>query len=240
MKKKILALVIVLMMVLTTNAFAYRWVESGSDWYVVDEGSGQYLKGMLLDVGDNVYYLDGEGKLVTGWWKNSKTKKYYFFDNKIDRNYGGMIFGLHMIDGYYYYFGDDGSLQTSEKAGMYRKVYQEYYADHDGYLYYDNVLMRDTSIAKSEFYTNPIYYSNPNLNNYYLAYHDQVGQAKELDRNTKSEINVSNAAKEITKSVASNTSGGVNYDVDEYGRVHVHDSVQETQPAEKYGPMIIQ
>ena len=72
MKKKILALVIVLMMVLTTNAFAYRWVESGSDWYVVDEGSGQYLKGMLLDVGDNVYYLDGEGKLVTGWWKNSK------------------------------------------------------------------------------------------------------------------------------------------------------------------------
>ena len=64
MKKKILALVIVLMMVLTTNAFAYRWVESGSDWYVVDEGSGQYLKGMLLDVGDNVYYLDGEGKLA--------------------------------------------------------------------------------------------------------------------------------------------------------------------------------
>lgn len=240
MVKRILALVIGLMMILSTSVFAYRWVESGSDWYVLNEDSGQYLKGMLLDVGDNVYYLDGEGKLVTGWWKNPTTKKYYFFDNKLDRNYGGMVFGLHMIDGYYYYFGDDGSLQTSEKAGMYKKVYQEYYADHDGYLYYDNVLMRDTSIAKSEFYTNPIYYSNPNLNNYYLAYHDQVGQAKELDRNTKSEVNVSNASKEITKSVASNTSGGVNYDVDEYGRVHVHDSVQETQPAEKYGPMIIQ
>lgn len=240
MVKRILALVIGLMMILSTSVFAYRWVESGSDWYVLNEDSGQYLKGMLLDVGDNVYYLDGEGKLVTGWWKNPTTKKYYFFDNKLDRNYGGMVFGLHMIDGYYYYFGDDGSLQTSEKAGMYKKVYQEYYADYDGYLYYDNVLMRDTSIAKSEFYTNPIYYSNPNLNNYYLANHDQIGQAKELDRNTKSEVNVSNASKEITKSVASNTSGGVNYDVDEYGRVHVHDSVQETQPAEKYGPMIIQ
>ena len=238
MKKKILALVIVLTTVLATNAFAYRWVESGTDWYVLNEDSGEYLKGTLLDVGDNVYYLDGDGKLVTGWWKNSTTKKYYFFDNKIDRNYGGMIFGLHMIDGYYYYFGDDGSLQTAEKAGMYRKVYQEYYADYDGYLYYDNVLMRDTSIAKSEFYTNPLYYTNSNLNNYYLANHDQIVQVKEFDRNTKSEVNVSNATKEITKSVASNTSGGLNYEVDEYGRVHVYDNVQETQPAEKYGPML--
>lgn len=239
MKKKILALVIALMMVLTTNVFAYRWVESGSDWYVLNEDSGEYLKSMLLDVGDNVYYLDGDGKLVTGWWKNTKTKKYYFFDNKIDRNYGGMVFGLHMIDGYYYYFGDDGSLQTSEKAGVYRKVYQEYYADHDGFLYYDNVLMRDTSIAKSEFYTNPIYYSNPNLNNYYLAYHDQIGQAKELGNTMKSEVDISKATGEITKSAASNTSGGVNYDVDEFGRIHVHDGVKEISADEKFGPMQI-
>lgn len=237
MKKKILALIIALTMVMTTNVFAYRWVQLGSDWYVLNEDSGEYLKGMLLDVGDNVYYLDGEGRLVTGWWKNPTTKKYYFFDNKTDRNYGGMVFGFHMIDGYYYYFGDDGSLQTSEKAGTYKKVYQEYYADYEGFLYYDNAIMRDTSIAKSEFYTNPVYYSNPNLNNYYLAYHDQIGQAKELDSRMNSEVVITDGATSSTKSSASATSGGVNYDVDEFGRIILHDPIPEISLEEKYGPM---
>lgn len=239
MKKKVLALVIALMIVLTSNVFAYRWIESGSDWFVLNEDSGEYLKGMLLDVGDNVYYLDAEGRLVTGWWRNPTSKKYYFFDNKIDRNYGGMVFGLHMIDGYYYYFGDDGSLQTSAAAGTYRKVYQEYYADNEGYLYYDNVLMRDTSIAKSEFYTNPAYYTNVNLNNYYLANYDHAGTAKDMAGVEKSEINISQA-KEQTKTSSSDTSGGTNYTVDEYGRIHTYGDIYETQAAEKYGPMNIQ
>ena len=78
MKKRILALVLTLMMIMTTNVFAHRWVQYGTDWYVLNEDSGEYLKGILLDVGDNVYYLDGEGKLVTGWWRNPNTKKYYF------------------------------------------------------------------------------------------------------------------------------------------------------------------
>ena len=237
MKKRILALVLTLMMIMTTNVFAHRWVQYGTDWYVLNEDSGEYLKGILLDVGDNVYYLDGEGKLVTGWWRNPNTKKYYFFDNKVDRNYGGMVFGLHMIDGYYYYFGDDGAVSTSDKKGTYKKVYQEFYADSDGYLYYDNVLMRDTSIAKSEFYTNTAYYTNVNLNNYYLANFDQPGQARDLAGDEKSEINISHAAKEKTKSSASATTGGTNYDVDAEGRVHTYGDIVETSPAEKFGPM---
>ena len=237
MKKRILALVLTLMMIMTTNVFAHRWVQYGIDWYVLNEDSGEYLKGILLDVGDNVYYLDGEGKLVTGWWRNPNTKKYYFFDNKVDRNYGGMVFGLHMIDGYYYYFGDDGAVSTSDKKGTYKKVYQEFYADSDGYLYYDNVLMRDTSIAKSEFYTNPAYYTNVNLNNYYLANFDQPGQARDLAGDEKSEVNISQASKEKTKTSASATTGGTNYDVDAEGRVHTYGDIFETSPAEKFGPM---
>ena len=239
MIKRILALVMCLMMLFTTNVFAYRWVEYGTDWYVLNEDSGEYLKGLLLDVGDNVYYLDAEGKLVTGWWRNPTTKKCYFFDNKLDRNYGGMIFGLHMIDGYYYYFGDDGALQTSGEKDGFKKVYQEYYADKDGYLYYDNTLMRDTSIAKSEFYTNPLYYTNVNLNNYYLANFDKVGGVSDIVGEEKSEINMAHAAKEATKTSGSNTSGGTNYSVDDEGRIHLYDNTFETQAAEKYGPMNI-
>ena len=239
MKKSVLALVLGLILALSTNVFAYRWIESGSDWFVLNEETGEYLKGMLLDVGDNVYYLDPEGKLVTGWWRNSKTNKYYFFDNKLDRNYGGMVFGLHMVDGYYYYFGDDGSLQTSGQEGRYRKVYQEYYADKDGFLYYDNELMRDTSIAKSEYYTDKAYYENINYNNYYLANHGHAITARELNSVSKSEINISQASAENTKSAASTTSGGTNYSIDAYGVVHTYGDTFETKEAEKFGPMNI-
>ena len=239
MKKRALSLIIALILLMTSSVFAYRWVERDNDWYVLNEDSGEYLKSLLLDVGDNVYYLNPEGKLITGWWRNPNTKKYYFFDNKVDRNYGGMVFGLHMIDGYYYYFGDDGSLQTSDEKGSYKKVYQEYYADNEGYLYYDNVLMRDTSIAKSEFYTNVLYYTNVNLNNYYLANFDTVGTAKDIAGEEKSEINMTHAAKESKKSSGSNTSGGTNYSVDDEGRIQLHDPIPETSMAEKYGPMNI-
>ena len=237
MKKKVFSIIIAMILIMTSSVFAYRWVEYENNWYVLNEDSGEYLKGILLDTGDNVYYLDAEGKLVTGWWRNPHTKKYYFFDNKVDRNYGGMIFGLHMIDGYYYYFGDDGSLQTSEEKGQYKKVYQEFYADSEGYLYYDNVLMRDTSIAKSEFYTNTLYYNNVNLNNYYLAYFDNAGTAKDIEGEEKSEINASHMAKDSKKTSASNTSGGTNYSVDSEGRVQLYDPIPETSMAEKYGPM---
>lgn len=236
MKKKILAMVLCLVMIFTTNAFAYRWIQAGTDWYVLNEDTGEFLTGRLLDVGDNVYYLNESGKLVTGWWKNNTTQKFYFFDNRVDKNYGGMVFGLHMIDGYLYYFGDDGSLQTSERKGLFRKVYQDYFADSEGHLYFNDELMRDTSIARSEFYTNLEYYTNPNFNNYYLSQFDRSDSISTSPNNDKSEINASHA-KEQTKTSASTTSGGTNYSVDEYGITRTYGDIYETQPAEKYGPM---
>ena len=82
MKKRVISLVACLVLIMTSSVFAYRWVESNDDWYVLDESTGEYLKGMLLDTGDNVYYLNQEGKLVIGWWVNQKTEKIYFFSNR--------------------------------------------------------------------------------------------------------------------------------------------------------------
>ena len=234
--RRLCALIVILVTVLSSTVFAYRWVDYQNNWYVLNEDSGEFLKGCLLDVGDNVFYLDNEGKLVTGWWRNPRSKKYYFFDNKSDRNYGGMLFGLHMIDGYLYYFGDDGSLQTSGEEGQYRNVYQEYYADIDGYLYYANTLMRDTSIAKSEFYTDTNYYTNVNLNNYYLATYGNVGHSKDLESLDKAEINTSRISQDSKNKVGTNTSGGTNYTVDEHGHITSFDAPTEISDLEKYGP----
>ena len=239
MKKRILALVLIVSVVLQTAAFAYRWEEKNGDWYVLNTNKNEYLKGTLLDVGDNVYYLDTEGKLVTGWWQNLKTQKYYFFDNKKDRNLGGMIFGLHMIDGYYYYFGSDGSLQTSSEKGELRKVFQDYYADYDGYLYKDDKLQRDTSIMRSEYYTDAGYYENILLNNYFLANHDTNAKIKKSEIAKKSNINTDSATTGTKKtSDPHKTSGGTNYEVDDMGRIVVYGDEFETRPQEKYGPMV--
>ena len=171
--KRIISLVLVAVLVLSTNAFAYKWEKRNGNWYVLNDSSGEYLKFTLLDTNNNVYFLDDTGKMITGWYVNKKNNKQYFFDNNDKRSLGAMVFGLHMIDGYYYYFGDDGSLQTAPTKGEYKKVFQDYYADVDGYLYQNNILMRDTSIIKSEYYTNNLYYNNINLNNYYLANYDE-------------------------------------------------------------------
>ena len=239
MKSKIIALVVAMTIVFSINAFAYRWEEKNGDWYVLNTSKNEYLKGTLLDVGNNVYYLDNDGKLVTGWWQNLKTGKYYFFDNKKDRNLGGMIFGLHMIDGYYYYFGADGSLQTSSEKGELRKVFQDYFADYEGYLYKGDKLQRDTSIFRSEYYSNTAYYDNILLNNYFLANYDKKASVKKEEIAKKSGINTDSATTGNKKSSDTHkTSGGTNYEVDDLGHVTVYGDEFETRPAEKYGPMI--
>ena len=236
MKNKFYVLTLILVFILGTNVFAYRWVEQNDLWYVLDENKNEYLKDKLLDVGDNVYYINSEGVVVTGWWYNSKSKKYYFFDNNPKRSLGGMVFGLTMIDGYYRYFNDNGTLATSSKKGEYKKVYNEYYADYEGNLYFNNELMRDTSIAKSEYYTNPLYYENDNLNNYYLAKYDSALNLGEYF----SAVSVNGVESDMDKVEANAVSGGINYYIDDYGRIKTYGDEFETKPFEKYGPMPVE
>lgn len=243
MKKRIIAIILIIMIVLPTNVFAYRWEEVNGHWYVLNESTGERLKSTLLDTNNNVYYLDESGKLKTGWFLNKKSKKYYFFDNNKKRSLGAMVFGLHMVDGYYYYFGADGSLQTANAKGEFKKVFQDYYADVDGYLYQNNKLMRDTSIIKSEYYTNPLYYENVNLNNYYLANYDTGSIAKretvERGSGESGEIITSGATNANQKTAdAHKTTGGTDYYTDEWGNARGIEVQFETREAEKYGPML--
>ena len=132
MRNKLVALIIILALVLSTNAFSYTWHESNGDWYVILNDKGELAKNTLLDTGTNVYFFDNTGKLVTGWWKDERTSKIYFFNNKKGDNLGGMVFGLHEIDGYKHYFADDGSLVTAKTKGNFVKAYKDYYADYYG------------------------------------------------------------------------------------------------------------
>ena len=228
-------------MAFTTSTFALSWVKRENFWYVLDEVAGEYLKGVVVDTGENVYYLDDEGRMVVGWWRNPKTNKYYFFANKDNKDYGGMLFGLHMIDGYYRYFTNDGSLATSDKKGEYKKVYKECYADSNGLLYTNNELMRDVTIGKSEYYSNDIYYHNGDLNNYYLAHHDTTFRLFEIDHTKDNAGGASNqnrqagTTKERVKS-GTDTSGGANYSVDERGSIHLNESQTALSDLEKIGP----
>lgn len=249
MRKKILALVLALSFVLSSSAFAYRWVGDGENWIVYDENSGKQLKNTLIDVGDGVYYLDNQGYMVTGWWQNYDTGKYYFFDNNPNGQYGCMVFGLHMIDGYYFYFGNDGSLQTSDANGSYKKVYLDFWADVNGCLYNNNQILRDVSTKKSDYYTDPVYYTNVNFNNYFLANFGNAVIPKPVNKSTKIE-QTSGGSRVITnqanfdvvredgtkKSSATNASGGANYTVDAYGKIIAPDETGIISNKEIYGP----
>lgn len=246
--KKIFSLVLVVSLIVSfsIDAFAVnRWVQNNGYWYVYDDNN-QPLKNMLIDVTNNVYYLDEEGKMVVGWWRHPTTNKAYFFDNNKSRNYGGMVFGLHMVDGYFRYFGDDGSVQTSDGEGQYKKVFQEFWADENGLLYFNNVLLRDTTTNKSEYYSNPEYYTNDQLNNYYLANYDvavvdgskffaQVGNA-----NSNVDNNRVTTGRESDGGLSGKQAptGGTNYTIDAEGRIISQDKETDISGAEKYGPMV--
>lgn len=243
MKKGIVLIITILCVMLSSSAFAYRWVESEGLWYVYDDATNEYLKNSLLDVGDGVYYLKDDGAMVTGWWRNDETGAYYFFSNKDDKDYGGMVFGLHMIDGYFHYFNDNGTLATSDEEGSYKKVYADFWADSDGYLYYSNQILHDTTTAKSEFYTNAIYYKEEALNNEFLALRDTSFKKFKVEKVEKSDNSSSWTKQEATARARQNkgkaTSGGTNYWVDEQGKIHVMEQAEEMTAAEKYGPMNI-
>lgn len=245
MNKRLLSLVTIIVFLFSTTAFAaYQWEQIGNDWYV-REGE-TFLKSRIVNTGSNVYYLDNEGKMCVGWYMHPDTKKIYFFDNNEERALGTMIFGLHTIDGYYRYFYDDGSLAVAREGEEYSKVYQEFWADAKGNLYFANQLMRDVTIAKSEYYTNIFYYKNESLNNYYLANLDTVSVI-DIEKNIGAVMSSNSEGSDIrgTKTATQDANkskqdkgvahGGTNYEVID-GKVVVYDKEPETSEFEKYGP----
>ena len=238
---------------LSTTVFAYHWEQKDGAYYVFDDTNNTMISNMLVDVGDNVYFLGSDGKMVTGWYMNAETNKIYFFDNNKNRNYGGMVFGFHYVDGYARYFGDGGALATSDTVGEYKNVYQDYWADYYGNLYLNNELAKDTSINRSEYYTKENYYSNNNLNNYYLFNFDTITPIptkKDTTNNNKSQIVDNDAIHNSTSTITTDANftgmyqqnnhsvvtGGTNYHIDANGNIVDDTKIEETKAFEKTGP----
>ena len=240
MVKKIFASVILFICLLSNVVFAYKWVQFDGYWYVLNETTNTFLTSLLFDTRDGVFYLKEDGKMVTGWWQDPKSQAYYFFDNRNLASNGSMIFGLHMIDGFYFYFNQDGKLATSTKLYELEKVVDDYYADYDGYLYSNNSMLRDISLQKSEFYSNPKYYNDPNMTNLTLSTiispiktsAGSLANSQVLNSaNIKIEANTNNPYNSV-----SNVSGGTNYYVDENGVVRNDEKPKPLSNLEVLGP----
>ena len=240
MLKKIFASSVLFICLISSSVFAYKWVQYGEDWYVLNETTNVFLTSVLFDAGSGVYYLKEDGKMVTGWWKDTNNGKYYFFDNRQGSSYGSMIFGLRMIDGFYFYFNQDGTLATSEKLYVLKNVYNDYYADYDGYLYSDNHLIRDISLQKSEFYSNPSYYYDPNMTNLALSKIVSPDKTNASFLNQSQVLNNSsvdlNSNTDNPYNIVSSVEGGTNYYVDEYGRVRIDEKQKPLSSLEVLGP----
>lgn len=226
--------------------FCYKWDELGGNWYLRYDGSNELYRNTLMDINDNVYYFDSNGKMLVGWWKNEQTGNVYFFSNE-SSTLGSMVFGISMIDGYYRYFDGNGALAHADSEGSYKKVYLDFYADYYGNMYFNGILLRDTSEKRSIYYTDATYYTNIALNNKTFA---NSGRTVNVPipglgvSNTTPTGKVSNTI--TTNDVNSAASGGydpnvaiggTNYYVDKYNNVIMGDKVEPLTDDEIYGPM---
>lgn len=129
------------------TSYAAGWQKSGSSWtYVLDNGQtakNTWKKGadnqwrwlnengvMATDSwADDEYYVDSDGKIITSQWKklpkkdgSESTLYWYYFGNS-----GKCVTdGWAKINGKYYYFNEDGEMQTGWVDS------DEYYMGSDG------------------------------------------------------------------------------------------------------------
>lgn len=79
-----------------------RWIQLGSQWWY-RHYDGTYTKNGFEKIGNQTYYFDKNGYMVTGWQKIND-KKYYF------NNSGAMVMNAWQGN---YYLGSDGSMLTN-------------------------------------------------------------------------------------------------------------------------------
>lgn len=88
------------------------WIETASGWYYLDLQTG-LMKTGLQQIDGKTYYFTAtgengiEGKLFCGWREEvDGTRR--FFGTSHDGSFGSMQTGWQWIDGYCYYFGENG------------------------------------------------------------------------------------------------------------------------------------
>ncbi|MGH0432531.1 N-acetylmuramoyl-L-alanine amidase family protein [Bacillus hominis] len=126
--------------------------EKDSTKWNAKDSSGNVIKNSWVNQGSGYSFADAEGALLTGW-QEIKGKTYYF-----KPTYGDMVtVSGSEIDGKYYNFNDDGSLQRSTWKG-------DTYSDADGVFVKEGLKDIDGKIY---------YFQNYNVNKKEIRLEDQ-------------------------------------------------------------------
>jgi glucan-binding YG repeat protein len=113
-----------------------KWIQSGNKWWY-RHSDGSYTTNDFEVIGNQKYYFDSNGYVVTGW--QCISGQWYYFDSN-----GFYQTGEHFINGEYYYFNNQGIMQTG-------------YAE-DGWEYNSS---GQRIVYWSSYSTNPVYHRTP-------------------------------------------------------------------------------
>lgn len=140
----------------STGAEYTGWVQSGKDWYYVEDS---YLcKDFTRSIDDVIYHFDEEGKLITGWYKlveydyNGTAYEEWIYTNpSTGAEYTGWV-----QSGKDWYYFDQSRMY---KDGIYDVGTEEYAFDEEGKLRYGWFKVVEKYFAESYeywMYTNPV------------------------------------------------------------------------------------
>ena len=90
-----------------------NWVQTKAGWRY-KKSNGNYVKNAWLSVNYRRYYFDEAGHMVTGWLTLDGNKYYLKDTGDLASGLGASQTGWVRIRGYYYWFGKDGALATSQ------------------------------------------------------------------------------------------------------------------------------
>ena len=113
-----------------------KWIQSGNKWWY-RHSDGSYTTNDFEEIGNQKYYFDSNGYMVTGW--QCISGQWYYFDSN-----GFYQTGEHFINGEYYYFNNQGIMQTG-------------YAE-DGWEYNSS---GQRIVYWSSYSTKPVYHRTP-------------------------------------------------------------------------------
>ena len=113
-----------------------KWIQSGNKWWY-RHSDGSYTTNDFEVIGNQKYYFDSNGYMVTGW--QCISGQWYYFDSN-----GFYQTGEHFINGEYYYFNNQGIMQTG-------------YAE-DGWEYNSS---GQRIVYWSSYSTKPVYHRTP-------------------------------------------------------------------------------
>lgn len=176
-KRKVkLASLLCISMILThtSTALAGEWKYDGQNWSNV-ETSGKVNTGWYSEGVDDWYYLDENGKMLAGWFDDFHLHEvndgtfgrmdygwyfdgmhWYFLNTSHEGAFGAKVRGWQWIDGYCYYFDNEGTLLVNTITP------DGYNVDADGHWLVDGVTQY---IAGKGFCSTHIHDSGEKSNN---------------------------------------------------------------------------